>query len=70
METANVTVSLHSTGANGATPPRVEGRRLRWGTVLKWAACVVALGFLVRALLHADLPRAAARIADARGRSA
>lgn len=38
---------------------------MHWGTVLKWAACAVAVAFLVRALVQADLATAAARIGAA-----
>lgn len=43
-------------------PPKLG---VRWGDALKWIACAVGFGFLVRALIQADLPRAAARIVEA-----
>jgi len=43
----------------------VGRKRWSWGTFLKWTACAIAVAFLVRALMQADLPRAVARIGEA-----
>ncbi len=72
-------LALHSAGANGGSHTRAVSptgnelstgfvaakHRVPWGAILKWMACAVAVGFLVRALVQADLPRAAALIVAA-----